>query len=331
MDYTLQGQVIERVINKVKYFIIPAESNGYKSIFLQSRILLYFVLILAFLKVCMVLLSFNLPVNIFFADITKSSLENFVNQTRIALGLNSLAESQKLNQVAQLKAQNMIQEQYFSHTSPSGITPWFWFSKAGYNYKYAGENLAIGFFESEEVYNAWLNSPSHKANIVNPKYTEVGTAVLPGYGGGNAIIVVQEFASPAPAKTATTKSNPIETVKKPVEQKPVQQPETQKEVLSEIDINKDYLVTANTNTNAGFSSRFLNYIIYDYQDMLQKGIYVIFTIIILAIISVIIHNYRYGLKHQFVFRSLLLVVVLLSATAFDQSIITSLIPHKVII
>ena len=97
-----------------------------------------------------VLVSINIPQNIFFADITKSALENFVNQTRQSVGLQPLTENTALDQAAQIKAENMVQDNYFEHTSPSGITPWAWFVQAGYNYKYAGENLAIGFFDSKK-------------------------------------------------------------------------------------------------------------------------------------------------------------------------------------
>ena len=124
---------------------MPSESNNYKSRFLQSNILLYCVVLLLALKIVTILVSINFPQNIFFADITKSALENFVNQTRQSAGLQPLSENEKLDQAAQLKAENMVQDQYFNHTSPSGVTPWFWFLQAGYNYKYAGENLAIGF------------------------------------------------------------------------------------------------------------------------------------------------------------------------------------------
>jgi len=207
MDYSLKEDTVEYVFDKIKHLILPSESNNYKSKFLQSDILLYCVVLLLFLKITAVLVSINIPQNVFFADITKSTLENFVNQTRQSIGLQPLTESQKLDQAAQLKADNMQQDQYFDHVSPTGITPWAWFVKAGYVYKYAGENLAIGFYDSQEVYDAWLNSPSHKANITNPNYTEVGTAVLKGFGPNNAIVVVQEFASPAPVRVVTAKKD----------------------------------------------------------------------------------------------------------------------------
>src|SRR6185436_16880757 len=82
--------------------------------------------------------------------------------------------------------------------------PWYWFKQAGYVYKYAGENLAVGFVDSKTVYDAWFNSPSHKANLLNKNYTQVGTAIVSGFDG-NSIVVVQEFGRPL---ATTVASNP---------------------------------------------------------------------------------------------------------------------------
>ena len=76
---------------------------------LLSNFLFYCVIFLFVLKISTVLVSINFPQNIFFADVTKSALENFVNQTRQSVGLSMLSENQKLNQAAQLKAENMTQ------------------------------------------------------------------------------------------------------------------------------------------------------------------------------------------------------------------------------
>lgn len=165
-----------------------------------SGFFLYSVIFLLALKICLVGFAIGFSANFLLADITKSALVDFVNQDREAAGLKVLSENKKLDNAAMLKAQNMLKNNYFNHTSPSGITPWHWFYESGYNYKYAGENLAIGFYDSVEVYNAWLSSPSHKENILNPNYSDVGTAVLNGFGANNATLVVQLFASPETVK-----------------------------------------------------------------------------------------------------------------------------------
>ncbi len=87
------------------------------------------------------------------------------NEERIDNGLSALELNPKLELAAQQKAQDILSKDYFAHQSPDGFTPWYWFEKVGYDYQYAGENLAIGFLDSEEVSQAWLESPSHRANL----------------------------------------------------------------------------------------------------------------------------------------------------------------------
>src|SRR3989344_1075380 len=166
MDYSIKENIIEVIFEKVKYLIWPSRENNYECKFLQSNALLSLAMLLLVVQILASALPINFISNIFFADLTKVTLENSANQTRQSLGLAPLADSQKLDEAALLKAQNMIQNGYFSHTSPSGLTPWYWFGQVGYNYQFAGENLAVGFYESQEVYNAWMNSPSHRENLL---------------------------------------------------------------------------------------------------------------------------------------------------------------------
>ena len=183
---------------------------------LLSNFLFYCVIFLFVLKISTVLVSINFPQNIFFADVTKSALENFVNQTRQSVGLSMLSENQKLNQAAQLKAENMTQNNYFAHTSPSGISPWFWFSKAGYNYKYAGENLARDFSSAQATVDAWMNSPTHRDNILNSKYKEIGIGVTEGdLAGIDTTIVVQFFGATYQDKVSEPVAQ-VQQVKTPV-------------------------------------------------------------------------------------------------------------------
>jgi uncharacterized protein YkwD len=348
MDYSVEEEIIEDILNKIRYFVLPSKDNNYRSKFLQSNILLYCVVLLLTLKIIATLVSINIPPNIFFADITKSALENFANQTRQSMGMPVLKENQKLNQAAQLKAENMVANNYFAHTSPQGITPWFWFIKAGYNYKYAGENLAIGFYDSKEVYNAWLNSPAHKANIVNPNYAEVGTAILSGFGENNAIVVVQEFGTQLSAKTAEVKNNnpkpttPLPQVsvenQKPSTEIVVQEttinneitPNTNKEVLSQSIEYKSALESFKTGSSDVYY-KIMNYVLYDYDVLLQKIVYGISLIVIGILLMLIFFNFDISFKSQLVFRSVLILVLLSAATLIDREIIISLIPHQIII
>ena len=92
----------------------------------------------------------------------------------------------------------MVKNGYFAHTSPSGLTPWYWFGNVGYDFTYAGENLAVNFSDSQDVTRAWLNSPEHRANIMDSNYTQIGIATAQGtYNGQSATYVVELFGSPA--------------------------------------------------------------------------------------------------------------------------------------
>lgn len=126
-----------------------------------------------------------------------SVLVNLTNQNRALAHVDELKVSPVLEKAAQMKADDMAKRGYFSHNTPEGQTPWYWFALAGYKYKVAGENLAVNFENSEDVETAWMNSPGHFMNIMNPKYTEIGIATSTGtYKGRPAVFVVELFGTP---------------------------------------------------------------------------------------------------------------------------------------
>lgn len=146
-----------------------------------------------FLGVAMLGLSFQVSLA---SEIKKENVVDLVNYSRIKSGLNILAENSKLNEAAMEKAKDMFQNNYFAHTSPQDKTPWVWFGKAKYDYLYAGENLAINFKSAEEEHEAWMESETHKKNILNPKYQEIGVAIQKGIIDGKAALVtVQLFGA----------------------------------------------------------------------------------------------------------------------------------------
>ncbi len=120
------------------------------------------------------------------------------NLQRKDSNLPVLAESEKLDEAAAAKADDMFQNQYFDHVSPTGVGPGQLVQNYGYNYILAGENLILGnFANEEELVKAWMDSPGHRANILNSRYTEIGIAVKKGtYKGQNVWIAVQEFGLP---------------------------------------------------------------------------------------------------------------------------------------
>lgn len=131
------------------------------------------------------------------------------NFVRSDLNESTLKRSALLDKAAQLKAEDMAKKHYFAHTSPEGVTPWYWFKEVSYQYSHAGENLAIHFTDSSAVVKAWMESPAHRANIVNGSYTEIGVGTAQGeYEGFKTIFVVQLFGTPAAAIQPLT-STPI--------------------------------------------------------------------------------------------------------------------------
>ena len=131
------------------------------------------------------------------ADYSAGTLVSMTNSARGRNGLGSLSVNSRLTSAAYAKAQDMLANQYFAHTSPSGRTPWDFIKGAGYNYSYAGENLAIGYSDASELYSAWMVSATHRENILNSNFREIGIAVISGtYEGVETIIVAQEFGAP---------------------------------------------------------------------------------------------------------------------------------------
>ncbi|MBI5466254.1 MAG: hypothetical protein HY974_03120 [Candidatus Kerfeldbacteria bacterium] len=206
--------------------LIPHQRNNYHPHALKHRVLLGYSVFLILLKVLAIILPVALPSSsLFSSSITSQNIVDLTNQTRKNLNLRELAVNAKLAQAAEAKAEDIITNQYFSHTSPSGVTPWDWLGQAGYDYLYAGENLAVHYTSAEAVAEGWLASPTHRANIVSPRYTEIGVGVLSGsFEGADSTIVVQMFGQPvsaaepvgaSPQVTAAPKSAAEETKPSP--------------------------------------------------------------------------------------------------------------------
>lgn len=153
------------------------------------------------------------------AAITVADLLKYTNLQRQANGLPQLKLNEDLTHAAQLKAKDMFAKDYWAHVSPDGTTPWIFIRDSGYDYLYAGENLARGFDTSSDVVTAWMNSPEHRSNMLSPNYTDIGFAVESGtLTGTQTTLVVQEFGSPynAEATTATISPAPAGTTQQKV-------------------------------------------------------------------------------------------------------------------
>jgi Cysteine-rich secretory protein family len=167
-------------------------------------------------------LTHNRSVLAYATEISNSALLSSTNTKRSANGKQSLTINSKLSNAAQAKANDMVARNYWSHNTPDGQEPWVFVDAAGYSYQKAGENLAYGFATSFDTVNGWMNSASHKANMLDGDFTEVGF----GYANANnyvntgqETIVVAMYAKPqVAAATTTTSSEPVKsstgTVKK---------------------------------------------------------------------------------------------------------------------
>lgn len=128
--------------------------------------------------------------------IAPNVLEKLVNERRTLDGKKPLASNAKLRESACAKADHMLANDYWDHISPEGVTPWTFIKKAGYDYKEAGENLARGFKDDTKLVQAWMDSPTHRSNVLDSKFTEQGICERDGTLGGKATrLVVQQLGA----------------------------------------------------------------------------------------------------------------------------------------
>lgn len=148
-------------------------------------------------------------------SLTPQGVLSDTNQARQAHGEVALTSDPRLTEAAQLKAQDMLKQQYWAHTAPDGTPPWKWLGDVQYHYEVAGENLARNFSSPHAVVQAWLASPAHRANILNNKFTNVGIAVVDGMLHGKATsLVVALYGAPAASQVQGAQqfaSAPVDT------------------------------------------------------------------------------------------------------------------------
>lgn len=144
-------------------------------------------------------------------DTTAGGLLTSTNSQRTQNGLSQLTINASLTQAAQAKANDMVARNYWSHITPDGKQPWSFIDQTGYLYQAAGENLAYGFATSADTVTGWMNSPEHRANILNGAYSEVGFGIANSadyQSDGQETIVVAMYAQPVAKATAPMPSAP---------------------------------------------------------------------------------------------------------------------------
>ncbi|MDN5275844.1 MAG: hypothetical protein JWN33_493 [Candidatus Saccharibacteria bacterium] len=204
-------------------YILPSKKNKYHPLILQPIGLGIIALAIALLPPTYnITTAKSFQVLGYATNVNVTDLYTLTNAERSNAGVAGLTLDSQLNNAAYAKAQHMFQNNYWAHNAPDGTTPWDFILGAGYQYVAAGENLAKGFNTSSGVMNGWMNSPSHKDNVLQTAFTDVGFAAVNGtlQGEETTLVVamygsrtVQPVSSPsqAPTQTVQTQSTPQPT------------------------------------------------------------------------------------------------------------------------
>lgn len=178
-------------------WFLPHKDTHKKAHLISWEALLFYVLLFILLQVGFSIVSYTKPGFLgISSNIDQKKIIELTNIERAKIGLPAVKENEALNKAAVLKAQDMLVENYWAHFAPSGKTPWDFILGSGYKFTFAGENLAKNFYSSNEVISAWMASPTHKDNLLNSKYQDIGVAVVDGVlNGQKTTLIVQEFGT----------------------------------------------------------------------------------------------------------------------------------------
>ncbi len=193
---------------------IPSSANNYKPQALHPKRLFFHALGLVGIKLVLVVFLLAFPVTAWLTPniLTEQSnkIVSLTNSLRANLNIHQLEESAVLRNAAWNKAQDMLINQYFAHLSPENKNLKYWLAQQGYSYQYAGENLALGFSEPQQVVDAWVKSPTHYANLIDTDYTQIGVAMVSGeYNGGETSLVAQYFGVPKVEQAVVEEEEPV--------------------------------------------------------------------------------------------------------------------------
>ena len=187
--------------------IYPHEHNNHRPWAIQIQGLIIFLVLLLFSQVFVNFSSDSGKVLGFATNISDTEVIDLTNLERNTQGLLALKPNSSLAKAANLKAKDMIEDDYWAHFAPDGTSPWYWFGLVGYKYTWAGENLARDFATSGGVVSAWMASSGHRANLLNSNFTEIGIGVEDGnFQGEDSTIVVQFFGKPVVLAASQTGS-----------------------------------------------------------------------------------------------------------------------------
>src|SRR3989338_11290368 len=299
---------------------VPHSRNNYRAKALHLSSLSVFLLIIMFTQLLLAVVVKTFPGVLGIAtSITADELVALTNSKRQANGLPSLSLNQNLVQAAALKGGDMLAKSYWAHTSPDGATPWTFIKQAGYSYIYAGENLARDFMDTGSVINAWMNSPSHRDNVLSSRYLDIGIAVIHGnFQGQDTTLVVQMFGTTASSAVAQVipKAPVVAEAQAEVLQEP--EPVQEVEVASESSQASESAVVITSQPKASVLGRLIARLPGLSDFTLTKSISISLTLILLLAIvidTIFITRHRIvrlggkGLAH-IIFLAILLILLL---------------------
>ncbi len=179
----------------IKHLFVPHIGNNHRSKIIHNSSLLVLIVMLLFSSWFTVLVSKTNPDILGISySISDQELLILVNERRLEEGLHPLKLNPKLSTAATGKANHMIANNYWAHFAPDNTSPWKFITESGYDYMYAGENLAKGFVNADDAVDAWMNSPSHRDNILSSQYDDIGFAIIEGrLQGEDTVLIVELF------------------------------------------------------------------------------------------------------------------------------------------
>lgn len=186
---------IQPAPRRKRHHIVPNPHTKQRATFLSQHFLSLYALVLFTLITFTNQAHKTMPGVLSYAsNININTLLEETNKIRQQKGLSTLKMSKALSDAAAKKAQHMFKNNYWAHVAPDGTEPWFFILNEKYDYSYAGENLAKNFNNSRDVVEAWYKSPSHRENLLNSNYDDIGFAVANGVlDGYETTLVVQMF------------------------------------------------------------------------------------------------------------------------------------------
>ncbi len=184
-------------IHYIKHLFIPNLHNSFHPHILRTPALATVAATLLFTQIVLNIMWQSPSIFGMHISIASEELVELTNQVRTDKGVGELRTSPRLQRAAQAKADDMIARDYWSHYAPDGESPWSFIEHEGYHYRFAGENLAKSFQTNQGVIQGWMQSPDHRDNLLDDRFSEIGIATASGrLEGEDTTVVVAMYALP---------------------------------------------------------------------------------------------------------------------------------------